>query len=51
MLENSILNHKSNNSSPGVMALFSHPIVLLKAEKEWVQEFMGLLITEETDLN
>ncbi len=46
LLEKSILKQKSNNSSPSVIALFSHPLVLLKAEKEWVYDFMGLLLTE-----
>ena len=48
LLENSILNQKSNNSSPSVIALFSRPIALLKAEKEWVYDFMGLLLIEKT---
>jgi hypothetical protein len=48
LLENSILDQKSNNSSPSVIALFSRPIALLKAETEWGYDFMGLLLTEET---
>lgn len=39
-LENSIKMHESLNSPYNVIALFTRPLVLLKAEKEWLIEFI-----------
>ncbi|MGF7119470.1 PadR family transcriptional regulator [Methanobacterium oryzae] len=39
-LENSIKMHENLNSPYNVIALFSRPLALLKAEKEWLIEFI-----------
>jgi len=47
LLEESILKQKNINPSPTVIALFSHPLVHLKAEKKWIYEFINLLTEEK----
>jgi len=39
-LENSIAMHESINSPYNVIALFTRPLALLKAEKSWVENFI-----------
>jgi DNA-binding PadR family transcriptional regulator len=45
-LEKSIIMQESNNSPANVIALFTRPLALLKAEEEWVQDFIKILENE-----
>lgn len=46
-LENSIKMHENLNSPYNVIALFTRPLALLKAEKEWLIEFIEKIELEE----
>lgn len=46
-LENSIKMHEKVNSPYNVVALFSRPLELLKAEKKWVEKFIKKIKEEE----
>jgi DNA-binding PadR family transcriptional regulator len=46
-LENSIELHEKINSPINVVALFTRPHAMLKAEKIWVNEFIDKIIAEE----
>ena len=45
-LEKTIMIQESNNSPPNVIGLFTRPLAILKAEKEWVQDFTRILEKE-----
>jgi DNA-binding PadR family transcriptional regulator len=45
-LEKSIMMHKSNNAPANVIALFTRPLALLKAEEKWVQDFIKVLVND-----
>jgi DNA-binding PadR family transcriptional regulator len=45
-LEKSMRIQESNNSPPNVIALFTRPLALLKAEKKWVQDLIKILEKE-----
>lgn len=47
LLEESVLKQKNSNTSYNVNALFSRPLVHLKAEKQWVYDFMNILTEEK----
>lgn len=49
-LENSIKMHESLNSPYNVIALFSRPLVLLKAEKKWLIEFIEKIKVENGEV-
>lgn len=50
-LEKSIAIHKSINSPFNVIALFSRPLALLKAERKWLHDFIETLGQDEIDTN
>lgn len=45
-LEKAIRIQESNNSPANVIALFTRPLALLKAENKWVQDFIKILEKE-----